>query len=410
MSYQGLEVADILQQHGQRWRRENKGHISLGQLKAMSAIERCRTRLLGGHKLRCPACEHIEMSYNSCRNRHCPKCQATAAHRWLEARQADLLPVDYFHVVFTIPAQLNELAYQNKSVIYHMLFQAVSKALMLIAGDKKHLGAQLGATLVLHTWGSAMTHHPHIHCIIPGGGLSTDKQQWLSCRRGYFLPENVLSTLFRRLFLDLLYQAYLKGKLHFFGKLEKLTNEKQFFYLIKQLKKKHWYFYAKKPFAGPQAVLAYLSRYTHRVAIANSRLLSLTDNNVTFKYKDYRKKGKKQQQKMTLDVDEFIRRFLIHILPSGFHRIRHIGLFANGCRKENLAIIRQLLSHDSPNEVSQTQTLKEHKTTDDEMQKESAVDSTYHCRQCGSVMQVIGVFISLIQPRAPPGNIINASI
>lgn len=399
MPHQGLEVADIFQQHGQLWRQENKGHLSLGQLKVMSAIERCRTLALGGHKLLCQSCGHIEMAYNSCRNRHCPKCQATAAHRWLEARQADLLPVEYFHVVFTIPAQINELAYQNKKVVYNILFKAVTKTLTLIAGDKKHLGVKLGATLVLHTWGSTMMHHPHIHCIIPGGGLSEDNQTWISCRPGYFLPVPVLSLLFKRVFLDMLYQAYLTKQLNFYGNLKKIETERHFFYWLKPLKKKSWYVYAKKPFAGPKAVLAYLSRYTHRVAIANSRLLSLKDKKVTFKYKNYRKKGKKQQQKMTLDVDEFIRRFLIHVLPSGFHRIRHIGLFANARRKDNLDKIRSLLHHET--KKGSEQPIVDHEPTK-KNEPVALKKITYHCLVCGEPMQVIATFRGKIHPRAPP--------
>jgi len=402
MSHHGLEVADIFQQHGQLWRQENAGHISLGQFKVMSAIERCRTLTLGGHKLRCSSCSHIELSYNSCRNRHCPKCQATAAHRWLQARQADLLPVDYYHVVFTIPAQINDLAYQNKSVVYGILFKAVAKTLTLIAGDKKHLGAKLGATLVLHTWGSAMTHHPHIHCIIPGGGLTADGKQWVASRKGYFLPVPVLSSLFKRLFLDMLYQAYLNNELQFYNHLKKIESEKHFFYWIKPLKKKSWVVYAKKPFAGPQAVLAYLSRYTHRVAIANSRLITLKDKKITFKYKDYRKKGKKQQQKMTLDVDEFIRRFLIHIIPSGFHRIRHIGLFANAVRKDNLAKIRELLASKQTEKISVGDVKEESCHDEITLQENKDENNTYLCHQCGSVMQVIEILLSKIQPRAPP--------
>jgi len=400
MSYHGLEVADIFQQHGPLWRQKNKGHISLGQLKVMSAIERCRTLSLGGHKLFCPSCSHIEIAYNSCRNRHCPKCQATAAHRWLEARQADLLPVEYYHVVFTIPAQINDLAYQNKSVIYGILFKAVAKTLTLIAADHKHLGAKLGATLVLHTWGSAMTHHPHIHCIVPGGGLSTDRKKWISCRPGYFLPVSVLSALFKRLFIQMLYQAYLDKQLKFYNQLKKIKSERHFFYWLKPIKKKSWVVYAKKPFAGPKAVLTYLSRYTHRVAIANSRLLSLKNNKVTFKYKDYRKKGKKQQQKMSLDVNEFVRRFLIHVLPSGFHRIRHIGLFANTVRKDNLAKIRSILDKNKPENLSNT--LDEENKVMDVLEKSETNKTTYICTQCGSVMMVIDVFIGKIQPRAPP--------
>ncbi len=401
MSHHGLEVADIFQQHGPLWRQKNKGHISLGQLKVMSAIERCRTLALGGHKLSCPSCSHIEMAYNSCRNRHCPKCQATAAYRWLEARQADLLPVDYYHVVFTIPAQVNDIAYQNKKVVYGILFKAVSKTLSLIAKDKKHLGAKIGATLVLHTWGSAMTHHPHIHCIVPGGGLD-DNQTWVSCRKGYFLPVLVLSALFKRLFLEMLYQAYINKQLMFYGKLTKIASERHFFYWIKPLKKKSWVVYTKKPFAGPKAVLAYLSRYTHRVAIANSRLLSLKDKKVTFKYKDYRKKGKKPQQKMILDVDDFIQRFLLHIIPSGFHRIRHIGLFANAVRKDNLAKIREQLLLNATGKIAPTTIKEELNNEENKRPEKEAEKPTYLCRKCGAVMTIIDVFIGNAMPRAPP--------
>jgi len=397
-----LEVADIFQQHGPLWRQKNAGHISLGQLKVMSAIERCRTVALGGHKLRCPSCSHIEIAYNSCRNRHCPKCQATAAHRWLQARQADLLPVEYFHVVFTIPAQINALAYQNKAVVYGILFKAVSQTLTTIAGDHKRLNVKLGATQVLHTWGSNMSHHPHIHCIVPGGGLTADGQ-WKSCYQGYFLPEKVLSLLFRRLFLKLLYEAYLDKQLHFYNNLKKIESEKHFFYWLKPLKKKYWHIYAKKTFAGPQAVLAYLSRYTHRVAISNSRILSLKEGRVTFKYKDYRKQAKNQQQTMTLDVDDFIQRFLIHVLPSGFHRIRHIGLFANAVRKTNLAKIRELL----PPQPTKTNKELHQKKEEDSLtvQQEKRDNATYHCYQCGSPMIIVDILICTLQPRAPPRRI-----
>ena len=401
MSHASLEVADIFQQYGPLWRQKNKGHISLDQLKVMSAIEHCRTMALGGHQLSCPRCSHIEMAYNSCRNRHCPKCQATTAHRWLEARQADLLPVDYFHVVFTLPDKINELAYQNKKVVYGILFKAVTKTLTLIAADQKHLGARLGATLVLHTWGSAMPHHPHIHCIIPGGGLSPDGKQWIKCKPRYFLPVPVLSLVFRRLFLEMLYEAFLNNELQFFNALKKIESKNDFFYWIKRLKKKSWYVYAKRPFAGPKAVLAYLSRYTHRVAIANSRLISLKEGKVTFKYKDYRKKAKKQQAKMVLDVDEFIKRFLIHILPSGFHRIRHIGLFANARRKKNLENIREILSPAPDPVIPYQAVIAELDSTVIEQSVESK-KITYRCKKCGEAMDIIDTFKRMIYSRAPP--------
>ncbi|MCP5080296.1 MAG: IS91 family transposase, partial [Alphaproteobacteria bacterium] len=316
-----LEVADIFRDYGPPWRKAHVGHISLGQLKVMSAIERCRSAELGGHVLRCGACDNIQIAYNSCRNRHCPKCQGSAAHRWLEARQADLLPVDYYHLVFTLPAPLGDLAYQNKSVLYRLLFQAAANTLITLAADPKHLGARIAATLVLHTWGSAMTHHPHVHGIVPGGGLSLDKSRWIACRPGFFLPVRVLSRLFRRLFLENLLDAYHAGELRFFGELQTLAEVKAFTDWLKPLRQCEWVVYAKRPFAGPKAVLAYLSRYTHRVAIANSRLVSLNQKGVTFNWKDYRNRQRYRHKTMTLTTGEFIRRFLIHVLPTGFHRI-----------------------------------------------------------------------------------------
>jgi len=397
MHHPTLEVADIFRQHGAQWRQFHKGHISLGQLKTMSAIERCRTVELGGHLLQCQSCKHIHIAYNSCRNRHCPKCQASAAQRWLEARQDDLLPVDYYHVVFTIPSEVNNLAYQNKAVVYDILFKAVSKTLMIIAGDKKHLGAKLGATLVLHTWGSAMTHHPHIHGIIPGGGLSADGQKWIACKTGFFLPVRVLSRLFRRLFLELLMKAYQDNQLYFYSKLKPIEKEQKFSHWLKPLYQKEWVVYAKRPFAGPKAVLAYLSRYTHRIAIANSRLVSMNDNNVTFKWKDYRKKNEHQQKNMTLSVNEFIQRFLLHILPKQFHRIRHIGLFANACRKSNLARIRHLLVEQEGLSKSEVMSAAE---TPNELGE--LIEFLYQCPECGEKMVIIEMFGYGQIPRAPP--------
>jgi len=285
-----LEVADIFRAHGPAWRLKQAGHLSLGQLKVMSAIEQCRSAALGGHLLQCQACEHAQIAYNSCRNRHCPKCQASAARRWLEARQTDLLPVDYYHVVFTLPAPIGEIAWYNKSVIYGLLFKAAAETLCTIAADPKHLGARIGATLVLHTWGSAMTHHPHVHGIVPGGGLSLDGDRWVACRPGFFLPVRVLSRLFRRLFLEQLGDAHRAGKLQFFGEHQGLDEPKVFADWLRPMHQCEWVVYAKRPFTGPEAVLAYLSRYTHRVAIANSRLIALDERGVTFKWKDYRAK------------------------------------------------------------------------------------------------------------------------
>jgi hypothetical protein len=345
-----LEVADIFRAHGPAWRRAQAGHLSLGQLKAMSAIERCRTAALGGHVARCEKCDHTHIAYNSCRNRHCPKCQGAAAKAWLADREAELLPVPYYHVVFTLPAPIADIAYQNKAAIYAILFKATAETLITIAADPKHLGARIGLTAVLHTWGSALTHHPHIHCIVPGGGLSlacpgqrSGGERWVSCRPGFFLPVRVLSRLFRRLFLEKLAAAHDAGRLRFFGDHAPLAERHAFAAYLAPLRKIEWVVYAKRPFAGPQAVLAYLSRYTHRVAIANSRLIAFDDHGVTFRWKDYRAKGRERQKVMTLASGEFIRRFLIHVLPSGFHRIRHYGLFANGGRAENLARVRGLL-------------------------------------------------------------------
>ena len=396
MSRPTLEVADILRRHGHAWRQSHRGHISLGQLKVMSAIERCRSAELGGHVLFCQACDHQQIAYNSCRNRHCPKCQASAAHRWLEARQTDLLPVDYYHLVFTLPGPISDLALANKSVIYNLLFQAAAQTLQVIAKDPKHLGAKIGVTLVLHTWGSAMTHHPHVHGVVTGGGLSIEGEQWVACKPGFFLPVRVLSRLYRRLFLEKLTQAYQLNKLQFFAEQQALKEEKHFTNWIKSLSQIEWVVYAKRPFAGPAAVLAYLSRYTHRVAIANSRLLSMDEHGVTFKWKDYRLKGARRYKPMTLTVNEFIRRFLIHILPSGFHRLRHYGLIANSTRKDNLAHARKLLR------VNEAECPAQEETTDKHQSEEQKQDATYVCPDCGAPMIIIETFPRSQQPRAPP--------
>jgi hypothetical protein len=342
-----LEVADILRELGPAWRQAQRGHLSLGQLKVMSAIEQCRSAALGGHVLRCEGCGTDQIAYNSCRNRHCPKCQSSAAKRWLDARQADLLPVEYYHVVFTLPAPIADIAYQNKAVVYGLLFDVAAETLLRIAADPKHLGARIGATLVLHTWGSALTHHPHVHGIVPGGGLSPDGKSWLACRPGFFLSVRVLSRLFRRRFLEELLRVHRAGQLRFFGEHAALTEARAFAAWLAPLHQCEWVVYAKRPFAGPQAVLAYLSRYTHRVAIANSRLIAMDERGVTFKWKDYRVKdgaeGQTRHKTMTLEPGEFMRRFLLHVLPCGFHRIRHYGLLANGSRKTSLALARELL-------------------------------------------------------------------
>jgi hypothetical protein len=318
--------------------------VSLGQLKVMSAIESCRTAALGGHVERCEDCAHTQIAYNSCRNRHCPKCQGAAAKQWLAEREADLLPVPYYHVVFTLPAAIADIAYQNKAVIYGLLFKASAETLTTIAADPRHLGARVGITSVLHSWGSAMTHHPHVHMIVPGGGISLDGERWVACRPGFFLPVRVLSRLFRRLFLEKLVTAHDAGRLQFFGNHAALTDAQAFAAYLTPLRNAEWVVYSKRPFGGPQAVLAYLARYTHRVAISNSRLITLGDKGVTFRWKDYRADGHERQKIMTLATGEFIRRFLSHVLPQGFHRIRHSGLFASGTRADNVARARELLA------------------------------------------------------------------
>ena len=387
MSRPAFEVADIFRDHGAAWRRANAGHVSLEQMKVMSAIERCRTAALGGHVEQCQDCDHTRIAYNSCRNRHCPKCQGAAARDWLAEREAELLPVGYFHVVFTLPAAIADIAYQNKRVIYDLLFKASAETMLTIAADPKHLGARIGITSVLHSWGSAMTHHPHVHMIVPGGGISLDGQQWVSCRPDFFLPVRVLSRLFRRLFLSMLVAAHKAGRLTFFARHQALADKAAFAAYLKPLHRSEWVVYAKRPFGGPEAVLAYLSRYTHRVAISNRRLISTDNNRVTFKYKDYRIEGSGRYRTMTLDVAVFIRRFLMHVLPKGFHRIRHTGLLANGNRAANIARARELLdvpaietpaTPDDPGELAQ------------------------QCPCCGGRMIVIEVFEPGCQPKYRP--------
>ena len=393
-----LDVADIFRAHGPAWRLAQAGHLSLGQLKVMSAIEACRTAELGGHVERCLDCDHLRIAYNSCRNRHCPKCQGAAAQRWLEARQAELLPLAYYHVVFTLPAQIGDIAFQNKAAVYGILFKAASETLLTIAADPKHLGARIGLTAVLHTWGSALTHHPHVHCIVPGGGLSlacpgrrSGGERWVSCRPRFFLPVRVLSRLFRRLFLEKLVAAHAEGRLAFFGALEGLADRTAFAERLAPLRRAPWVVYAKRPFAGPEAVLAYLARYTHRVAISSSRLVSLDDRGVTFRWKDYRQDGPARRKLMTLAPGEFLRRFLIHVLPTGFHRIRHYGLFANPARAANLAKARALLQLPTPSPD----------TADTE--PEPPAKPPIACPCCGGRMILVEVFErGGSPPSAPP--------
>lgn len=389
-----LEVADIFRAHGSAWRDAQRGHLSLAQLKVMSAITQCRTAALGGHVLRCDGCGQDEVSYNSCRNRHCPKCQSRAAKRWLDARAADLLPVEYYHVVFTLPAPIADIAYQNKAALYGLLFDIAAQTLLRIAADPKHLGAHIGATLVLHTWGSALTHHPHVHGIVPGGGLAPDGRTWVACRPGFFLPVRVLSRLFRRRFLEELQRLHDGSKLRFFGEHAALAQAAAFKAWLAPLRRCEWVVYAKRPFAGPQAVLAYLSRYTHRVAISNSRLLAMDERGVTFHWKDYRAKdgakGKTRHKAMTLSPQEFMRRFLLHVLPGGFHRIRHYGLLANSNRRDNLALARQLL---------QVIPLPPEAVADD---GSDSPRPTFVCAHCGNTMVVLQVFLRDCSIRAPP--------
>ncbi len=382
-----LEVADIFRAAGPTYRATHAGHLSLHQLKVMSAIEHCRTAALGGHVEACEDCGHWRIAYNSCRNRHCPKCQGAAARAWLAEREADLLPVGYFHVVFTLPAEIADIAFHNKAVIYDLPFRAASETMLTIAADRRHLGARIGITAVLHTWGSALTHHPHVHMIVPGGGITLDGQRWISSRPAFLLPVRVLSKLFRRLFLTRLIALHDAGRLAFFGNLAPLADRRAFQRHLSPVRHKRWVVYAKPPFAGPEAVLAYLSRYTHRVAISNRRLLAFDETGVTFRFKDYRRNGADRQQVMTLGSDEFIRRFLLHVLPRGFHRIRHYGLLASSARKVSLARARELLAVAPP--------------PDDDVPEEP-LDVRPPCPCCGEHMIIIETFPRWRQPRAPP--------
>ena len=395
MSRPALEVADIFRDHGPAWRLANAGHVSLDQLKVMSAIERCRTAALGGHVAQCDndECRHTVIGYNSCRNRHCPKCQGAAAREWLAAREAELLPVGYFHVVYTLPAELRDVAYQNKRVIYHLLMRASADATLTIAADPKRLGARIGITAVLHTWGSALTHHPHVHMIVPGGGLSDDGSRWISSRSNFLVHVNVLARLFRGKFLTMLTRAHTEGHLKFFNTHVGLADKRAFKRFLAPLRKIEWVVYCKDPFAGPEQVLRYLSRYTHRVAISNRRLVSADDNGVAFRWKDYRVDGPDRWKTMTLTAHEFIRRFLMHVLPKGFHRIRHYGLFANGNRAANIARARELLGA-APRIV------------EPEEEKAAAPDEPRvlpcPCPRCGGRMILIEVFARGCEPRHRP--------
>ena len=375
--------------------------MSLGQLKVMSAIENCRTAALGGHVARCEneKCAYTQIAYNSCRNRHCPKCQSAVAREWLAAREAELLPVPYFHVVFSLPAQIADIAYQNKAVIYDILFKASAETVITIAADPKHLGARIGFLSVLHTWGSTMTHHPHVHMIVPGGGISLDGERWIACRPGFFLPVRVLSRLFRRLVLDKLAAAHRTGELQCFGKHATLTNAQAFAAYLAPLRDSEWVVYCKRPFGGPEDVLRYLARYTHRVAISNRRLVSLDDSGVTFKWKDYRIEGPDRYKVMTLDTHEFIRRFLMHVLPQGFHRIRQYGLLNNAARARNIARARKLLA---PPLIP----IDAIKAANSKPEEPKAPEHACPC--CGSRMIIIETFLRGQNPRHRPSPVAQA--
>ena len=351
-----LKVGDVFRRYGNAYRQQHAGSLSRDQLRVMSAIERCRTAALGGHLEQCDQCHFQRIAYNSCRDRHCPKCQSLARAQWIEDRKAELLDTEYFHVVFTLPEEIAAIAYQNKKVVYDILFRATSETLRTIATDPKHLGAEIGFFAVLHTWGQNLMFHPHLHCVVPGGGISPDGKRWIPCRPDFFLPVRVLSRLFRRLFLEWLEKALEDGQLKFFSALQELEDRKAFLRYLALLRKEEWVVYAKKPFAGPQQVLDYVGRYTHRVAISNNRILNIEDGQLRFRYKDYRDGS--QQKTMTLSADEFIRRFLLHVLPVSFHRIRYYGFLGNRYRKEKLEQCRQLLGMvprdpDSPTKVAE---------------------------------------------------------
>ena len=390
-----LEVADIFRDHGAAWRSANAGHVSLDQLKVMSAIERCRTAALGGHVERCEneKCGYTHIAYNSCRNRHCPKCQGAAAREWLAEREAELLPVPYFHVVFSLPAKIADIAYQNKAAIYDILFKASAETMITIAADPKHLGARIGVLSVLHTWGSALNHHPHVHMIVPGGGISLDGARWVACRPDFLLYVGVLSRLFRRLVLEKLTAAHSAGELQFFSRHAALANTRAFAAYLAPLRNSKWVVYCKRPFAGPEQVLRYLARYTHRVAISNRRLLSLDDKGVTFKWKDYRLEGRERYQVMTLTTHEFIRRFLMHVLPAGFHRIRYYGLLASGKRADNIARARELLTLP----IIPVDAIKAANTNADQPQTPE-----HRCPCCGGRMIIIERFERGATPRSHP--------
>ena len=398
MSQEGLEIADIFRDHGPAWRRAMRGHLTHAQLKVMSAIEACRTADLGGYVARCDKCQHTSIHYCSCRNRHCPKCQGSQAREWLEARTAELLEVPYFHVVFTLPPKVGAIAYQNKAVIYDLLFKASAETLSTIAADPKRLGVRIGFTSVLHTWGSAMTHHPHVHMIVPGGGISNDGTRWISASEDFLLPVPVLTRMFRGKMLALLKAAHDEGQLEFFGPHTALAGKGAFKAYLEPLYDTHWHVYAKRPFAGPEQVLAYLARYTHRVAISNKRLVGIDEKGVTFTYKDYRIEGPGRYKTMTVAPGEFIRRFMLHVLPKGFHRIRHYGLLATSRTKAaTIERARELIRKAAPIQPPAKQEPPADQATT------AAPDKTEHpCPCCGGRMVIIETFEAGSMPRNRP--------
>ena len=395
-----LEVADVLRRYGTAYRQTHAGSLSLAQRRVMSAVELCRTAALGGHVEQCDACGHQRIAYNSCRNRHCPRCQSLARAQWLDDRQADLLPVPYFHMVFTIPQEIAAIAYQNKAVVYDILFQATAETLQTIAADPKHLGADIGFIAILHTWGQNLLHHPHLHCVVPGGGLAPDHSRWIACRPGFFLPVRVLSRLFRRLFLERLQRAFETGRLRFFNALAPLQHVQAFARYLDSPRRAEWVVYSKEPFGGPQQVLGYLGRYTHRVAISNNRLIAIADGHVTFRWKDYRHES--AQRVMRLDAPEFIRRFLLHVLPRGLQRIRHYGFLSNRRRETGLAECRRLLEVIPPRATATDELSQDYRDHYARLTGRSLRD----CPACArGHMVCIELLPHHARPRAPPAGV-----
>jgi len=384
-----LEVADIFRRHGAAYRQERRGHLGRVETRVMRAIELCRTAALGGHLEACGDCSHRRIAYNSCRNRHCPKCQGAAREAWLAARVKDLLPTPYFHVVFNVHPAIGVIAFQNKALVYGILFDAALWTLKTIAADPRHLGGEIGGIAILHSWGQTLSHHPHIHCLVPGGAWAPDGR-WIACRPSFFLPIHVLSRLFRRRFLERLAQAHEAGELAFFGDLAALNGSKAFASALAGQRRVNWIVYAKPPFGSPEHVLAYLGRYTHRVAIANNRLVAADDDGVAFRWRDYRHGN--AARTMRLDPAEFIRRFLLHALPDGFHRIRHFGFLANGHRRSRLVFIRQAIA------AAVTMSTLDDQTACQEPSRPSrlAFDPAL-CPCCGGTMRVIAIL-----PRRQP--------